>query len=180
MNKKTKGLAAIVLGGALVLGTGGTFALWHASDIILGADASTGHLTLDADHFDWNLEHFDEESELVVTPFDPGTETLFAGQTLVGVAELNPVLAGSFMVADLEFDISVTMGNHTFERGVPHNGITVDWADDSSTGFTGLIPGDSADRVYVVVDVGSGNQTDNVTVNIAPIQVTLAQRAPTA
>ena len=178
MNKKTKGLAAIVLGGALVLGTGGTFALWHASDTIPGANVSTGHLTLQAAEFNWYVHN---DGEWTTTPFDPSAETLVAGQSLLGLAGLGPALAGTYMVADLEFDVSVTMGDHTFQNGVAHNGITVEWTPNDWYEFSGLTPEDHYGRLFgLLVAVGPGNETQDVTVNIADIQMTLTQRAPVA
>lgn len=49
MNNKTKGWIAAGLGGALLLGTGGTFAMWSAGDSVLGGSIRTGNLAVSVD-----------------------------------------------------------------------------------------------------------------------------------
>ena len=182
MNKKTKGLAAIVLGGALVLGTGGTFALWHDSATIEAAQVSTGHLRLEAGEvLDWNLRDPDGN----YTPFDPENETLVAGQRLIGTVALESALAGTYMVADLDWDVSVSIGDVEFTNGATHSDITVHFGNYN--GVTELTPASNlSDHLYVMIDVanrtplGSGPESQDVTLDIADIVVTLTQRAPVA
>ena len=53
MNKKTKGILAGVAGGALLLGAGGTFALWSDQATIPGGNITAGQLDVNAKELQW-------------------------------------------------------------------------------------------------------------------------------
>jgi alternate signal-mediated exported protein len=53
MNTKTKGIVAGVAGGALLLGAGGTFALWHDDAGVAGGIIRSGHLDVEAEDATW-------------------------------------------------------------------------------------------------------------------------------
>ncbi|MBE9926717.1 hypothetical protein G8C93_12555 [Cellulosimicrobium cellulans] len=53
MNTKTKGIVAGVAGGALLLGAGGTFALWHDDAGVAGGEIRSGFLDVEAQEARW-------------------------------------------------------------------------------------------------------------------------------
>jgi len=53
MNTKTKGIVAGVAGAALLLGAGGTFALWHDEGQVAGGVIRAGHLKVVAEDTRW-------------------------------------------------------------------------------------------------------------------------------
>ncbi|MFE5293386.1 SipW-dependent-type signal peptide-containing protein [Isoptericola sp. NPDC056618] len=53
MNTKTKGIVAGVAGAALLLGAGGTFALWHDEGQVAGGVIRAGHLKVVAEETQW-------------------------------------------------------------------------------------------------------------------------------
>lgn len=53
MNTKIKGIVAGVAGGALLLGAGGTFALWHDEAGVAGGEIRSGFLDVDAQETRW-------------------------------------------------------------------------------------------------------------------------------
>ncbi|MFE5341431.1 SipW-dependent-type signal peptide-containing protein [Isoptericola sp. NPDC056578] len=53
MNTRTKGIVAGVAGAALLLGAGGTFALWHDQGQVAGGVIRAGHLKVQAEETQW-------------------------------------------------------------------------------------------------------------------------------
>jgi len=53
MNNKKKALLSAALGASLLIGTGGTFALWQASTNLAGSPITTGEFALNAGSFTW-------------------------------------------------------------------------------------------------------------------------------
>ncbi len=53
MNKKTKGVAAGIAGAALLLGAGGTFALWSDAEQLTGGTITAGTLDVEASELAW-------------------------------------------------------------------------------------------------------------------------------
>ncbi len=105
MNKKTKGLVAGVAGGALLLGTAGTFALWSDEATVSGAAITGGAFDLEVDETTWTW------SDISGVPADPATDvptastvTLVPGKQLKGTTEITTTLDGHHLAADLTID----------------------------------------------------------------------------
>ena len=176
MKKKTKGLAAIVLGGALVLGTGGTFAVWQADHFITGGTINTGRLALSgADDFTWThdapggVDFYDPEFPLV------------PGQTLYGVADINVDLLGRDLVANLtveDFRVDVD-GEEIPPAGDTVRGVTVTWSIPEDGAFRPADPGALRFLITITVDENATGDNPNVSqdlpVNVNDITVFLQQ-----
>lgn len=101
MNMKTKGLVAGVAGGALLLGTAGTFALWSDEATMSGAAITGGAFELSAGEIIWDLRPLEGEGKV---PVPAEGATLVPGVQLYGdVSDAIKIeLDGDLLVADLE------------------------------------------------------------------------------
>lgn len=70
MNKKTKGIVAGVAGGVLLLGAGGTFALWSDSERVPGGMITAGTLDIQTKPLEWfdvSPDRIDRDNDLGIT-----------------------------------------------------------------------------------------------------------------
>jgi predicted ribosomally synthesized peptide with SipW-like signal peptide len=151
MRKKTKGWIAAGLGGALLLGTGGTFALWSDTHTVSGGSVDVGHLRIDgANALTWDR-----------TMLSPGAEV--ATGTLTFSTDVLGVQGG-----DLEVE----------RDGGPvvHPGVAVDWSLDRDEVPAGP---DSTNVTFTVTVTLNGDATNEGidSVELGDFVITLTQQA---
>lgn len=128
MNKKTKGWIAAGLGGALLLGTGGTFALWSDTATLRGGDISTGDLTLGnvtATAWEWAFVSNAIDEGVQIGAAVDKDDLLVPGdaiKTTINLAGMD--LKGSTLVAELYIDGV----QHVIDDG----GVVLDTQDNST------------------------------------------------
>ncbi|QAY63722.1 hypothetical protein ET495_11220 [Xylanimonas allomyrinae] len=180
MNNKTKGWIAAALGGVLLLSTGGTFAVWKATDTIQGARITAGTISLAVDGFEWRFSSDTLEApEPIAASGAPASFTLPEGATAVGTATISAGVVG--LTADLE------VGAVTVNGDVDPASLTVEasWAWDGAQSESGTRAEGDAEYTETVEHDGTGTLTVTVTRNVGEptaavlddITVTLTQRA---
>jgi len=110
MNKKTKGLVAAAAGAAILLGTGGTFALWFDSSPLNASvsDIATGDLGIEVAEFDGGWVW----TKVSNSKFAANVGKDFSGELVPGdaikwtwtQADLELLLSGDTLVANLYLD----------------------------------------------------------------------------
>lgn len=128
MNKKTKGILAGAAGGALLLGAGGTFALWSDSATVQGGSITAGQLDVEAQPLAWwdvspagTILHNGTPGNVTVprpggpetlpgadisVPVDGGTFRIVPGDELVGLGQFDFTLQGQNLDAVVSVDFS--------------------------------------------------------------------------
>ncbi|MCA5895185.1 alternate-type signal peptide domain-containing protein [Isoptericola sp. NEAU-Y5] len=105
MQKKTKGLVAGVAGGALLLGTAGTFALWSDTDTIGRAEITGGAFKLTAPAMSWAEYEIDEVGEgKELDGSGDSTLKIVPGVVLKGKTTISTELSGDHLAAELKID----------------------------------------------------------------------------
>jgi alternate signal-mediated exported protein len=94
MNKMTKGALATGLGVALLVGGGGTLAVWNASDTAPAGTIKSGDLNLTAGKGEWTSLHS-------AIPIDLATYKVVPGDLLTFTQKVQVNLEGDLMQADL-------------------------------------------------------------------------------
>lgn len=98
ISRKTKGAIAAVAGGALLLGTGATFAVWSASDTLTGNTITAGRLALNDANIVWEYSNDGNTWKNL-----PNDYLMIPGQTVRGTAAIDADLAGTDLTATLAF-----------------------------------------------------------------------------
>lgn len=159
---------AVAAGGALLLGTGTTFATWVAQDTVAGATITTGRLAVAADELAWTDISPDGSGEAV----DLGSFELVPGDVLQGQATVHTELVGANLRADLSL-------GHDAE--VPE-WLAVDVSLDGAA-QDGTVRVDHSRSVPLVVTVAFPlEETQHMVeaVDLGTLTVTLSQVRPTA
>jgi len=141
MNKKTKGLISGVVGAGLLLGAGGTFALWFDT-AAFGADGDsvvTGLLNLDDaqdGNWIWSAVSNLESEELLGEDFDTEESELVPGDALEyvwtdedGVIAAEAALSGDTLLARLYLDGTFIANDAIYPLQLRVNGVLVDTAE---------------------------------------------------
>lgn len=95
MNKKTKGALAAAAGAAILVGGAGTMAAWNDSTDLGGGTVTAGVLNIDQQPDSGNWKFEDGE------PFNPVTDRLVPGDTVVYTATYNITAEGTNLKATL-------------------------------------------------------------------------------
>jgi alternate signal-mediated exported protein len=166
MSKKTKGIVAGVAGGALLLGAGGTFALWSDSETVHGGtiqagtlDVSVGESTAwyDASQdrsdaaaiwsdFSWDAVDFGAEDTLA-----SGVSTEFG--TLAGPVTGHPIDLSSWRAVPGDFVLGTTPVNVAADG----DNLKATLSVDAPGGADGPLAAGLGLRTVVVAEDGSGN-----------------------
>ncbi|MBD8043069.1 alternate-type signal peptide domain-containing protein [Arthrobacter sp. Sa2BUA2] len=96
MNKMAKGALATGVGVALLLGGGGTLAVWNQSQVVKAGTIVAGDLNLVAGEGAW--------TNAAGTPVDPASYKVVPGDVLTYTQELDVTLVGDLMEAKLSLD----------------------------------------------------------------------------
>lgn len=150
MKKVTKATIAAAAAGVLLLGGAGTIAKWTATDNIDAGTVSSGHLKLDATAAGtWT----DTSGDAATTAFDPATDHLVPGDTVVFEQTVTIDADGKNLKGEL------TASELTGGTALPAD-VTVDvTVDGSATGLTQV--------GNVISFVDAGTYTVPVTVTVA-------------
>lgn len=180
MQKKTKGLIAGVAGGALLLGSAGTFALWSDQTTLSHAAITGGAFDLEVKKTTWTW------SDISGIPADPAADepsdsvvTLVPGKQLQGTTEVTTTLDGHHLVADLTID------------GVPvgEDWLKVEWELDGvplGSGTSTRLAADGTQDLTVTIALddqapeGGPSEVAKLTWEPGNLAVTLQQLPPTS
>ena len=108
MNKMAKGALAIGLGSALLLGGGGTLAVWNAEASSQAGTIAAGELGLTADNAVWTNDAGQK--------IDISSYRMVPGETITYTQDLNVKLAGDRMQAKVSLDTANLFGSGNFNR----------------------------------------------------------------
>jgi len=167
MRDATEGWVAAALGSALLLGTGGTFALWTGTGTIEGTRIVVGSMTLDDDGFDWTVTSRGVQRAV---QRDAGGRAVFdvrPGDRIVGTATIAAALDGPGLDGTV----------HVPRAAVTVNGVavTVNGAAASSVRMPGVgivslfLQGRDTVMIQIQVEGGAPAGTE---ISIGDIEVT--------
>lgn len=172
MKKMTKGAIVTGLGVALLLGGGGTLAVWNADQGSTAGTVVAGDLQLTSTGGTWT-------SNLSGTIADIGSYKVVPGETLTYTQDLGITLAGDMMVAGL------TVTGATADNGFGADVTVSDPALENAAGAilaaTELTPADSgaatATTTFTYSESASA-ESMNATMDFSAINYVLTQKAP--
>lgn len=174
ISRKKQGMIAAVAGGALLLGTGATFAVWTDSETISGATITTGTLDLvPNEDAAWTYS-----GPGIVGGTVDGSFRMVPGHVVTGTNLVTVNLVGTELQAEL------TTAGGDLPTDAP---LTITWTlgDQTVTGanatFTGLDQADSgALSVRIEFTAGHAPQAGmNQVIDLAGLDVRLTQTVPT-
>ena len=186
MNKLTKGAIAGAAGVALLLGGGGTFALWSSSQTVNAGPVRSGALSMDPlAEPTWRDVSADRVARTIPTA-EIGSYRIVPGDTLEVVQKATVHATGKNLKAKLIIEplsLMTDSANAAFRDALSYavnltvNGATVAPNADGSFPITG-IDGDSS-LVYTATigfpDSVGGTALQNSTLNLSSTKVTLQQ-----
>jgi alternate signal-mediated exported protein len=174
MNKLTKGMIAGAAGVVLLLGGGGTFALWNDSADIPGGTISSGELSIDATTAGvWHDVSFDTLPAVVI--IDPATFLMVPGDTVEYAQDVTLNATGNNLLANFGYTSTPSAVPAGFT-------VTVEVLDDGGLPVTGPITVVDGATYSVVLTVDLPIAADNTTqlqdVVLDDIQLTVTQVRP--
>ncbi len=162
MNKFAMGGIAIGAGALLLLGGGGTFALWNDAANLNGGSVNSGQLKLDTTGYEGNWYHFDSAAHTVAayeaeTPIDTSTYTIVPQDKLVFIGSGLGLTAEG---GNLSFTVAVDT------TGIAQSGFTVDttFLGGLQEEGTPVLPTPTSGGVYTI---NASNQTIDATLDAA-------------
>ncbi|MEE1621900.1 alternate-type signal peptide domain-containing protein [Zafaria sp. J156] len=168
MNKMTKGALATGLGVALLIGGGGTLAVWNQAVEAPAGTVAAGDLELTAGQGTW--------TDAAGKPVSLGTYKVVPGDRLTFTQPLTVKLVGDKMRAELT--------TTDLASGSPLIVGATTLAKDNTPAKTELLPADSGDyTASVTVELPaatSGRVGTNLNADLGRLTFTLEQIAPTA
>lgn len=157
----TKALVAAGLGVVLLAGAGGTFALWSAEESVGTGTITDGELSLDVSSGSW------AEADGTDIP-DISDFRMVPGDTVVFTAEATPTIVGDNLEATLVGSFAGDGEHWDVDASLPGGELLT--AADTGT------PQDVT--VTVALDRESGNTSQNQSVDLGTITLTLQQVDP--
>jgi alternate signal-mediated exported protein len=187
MNTRTKGWIAAGLGGALLLGTGGTFALWSDAVTLSGGTAKAGALELTpSEDFGWEIVDLTGAG----VPVADDTVELVPGVRVVGTASVSALAYGDLMDATLSAEMTIAGEDVDVLAGMSEKVGEGDWlnVEVEATKTGDIATGEDYD-ITITLSLADEYQNGNTgaqgyselpdqSVSVSDLAVTLTQNAP--
>ncbi|WP_157156530.1 alternate-type signal peptide domain-containing protein [Diaminobutyricimonas sp. LJ205] len=179
MNKLVKGSIAGAAGIALLLGGASTFALWNAEATVAAGEISVGKMTVSADQTAQTWAYV-APAAVSGTAFNPATQKLVPGTTVVLTQPLRIDAEGANLKADFGFDLGKSDVTAFKNAGGTLQLRAYDGATEITT-LTGLSAAQASaiDRATLTVifpDTISGTTGQNVKLALTEVNFTIAQK----
>ncbi|GAA4744840.1 alternate-type signal peptide domain-containing protein [Gordonia alkaliphila] len=170
MNKVTKGALAAAAGAAILVGGAGTMAAWSDSSSLGSGTVTAGTLNIDQvpDSGKW---HWGTPGG---TEFNPATDRLVPGDTVVYVADYNITAVGTNLVATL----TPTLGNLESGELAQHLHVTAVGDGGGEIRPTGSVQTKTIGTAITFTDV-QGETGQGASASLAGGTVTLTQNSVT-
>jgi len=178
---RTAAWLAGAAGVALLLGGGGTFALWRDTASIPGNRVATGALSVGAGAGDWTVTALDAADRPVgeAVPLPEGW-LLVPGHRVEGTFPVAPELVGDNLTATLSAGPGVAGTHGELEVQLLSGGAVLDAVDGRHVLATDLVPGGPApaDLTVRITFPSGATATTGDRLDLGDLTLTLEQNAP--
>ena len=181
MKTRTKALVTGIAGLTMLIGTGGTWALWHDTGSLDLPNLTTGHLRFsDNDHQGVEIRWFIGADGAEPTPVTSEYPEIGTGYLLRAEVTVNPQLLGENLIASLAAAVSGIAEDQNIESVTVH----VSGEDRSAFGteyavITGLEPGDlTVATIWVDFKFGEvSHDGEEPTLDLGHLELKLEQQS---